>query len=113
LAAHDFCARGPRARLAWSHHPNIPATEVSMRTTISLTAFLFSTMLLGGCSKPGESNQGATDTLRHAADTTVTERSVKDTTIVTHDTVIHSDTVRKMGGAPRGGARRGAASRRP
>jgi hypothetical protein len=38
------------------------------------------------------------DTLRHSADTSVTTRKVQDTTIVTHDTVVHSDTIKKMGG---------------
>ena len=38
------------------------------------------------------------DTARHAADTSITERTVQDTTIVTHDTVVRSDTIVKKGG---------------
>ena len=37
---------------------------------------------------------------RSSADTVVTEREMRDTTIVRHDTTITSDTIRKRGGKP-------------
>jgi hypothetical protein len=49
-----------------------------------------------GCKNRSAANEN--DTARHAADTTVTERKVQDTTIVTHDTVVRSDTVKKKSG---------------
>ena len=42
-------------------------------------------------------DQNAADTTKVSADTTVTNRKVQDTTIVRHDTTIHTDTIKKMG----------------
>jgi hypothetical protein len=64
--------------------------------TLSLAAVLAA---LVGC-KRGEGDRGraAGDTAIHSADTVVTERTVRDTAIITHDTIIRSDTIVKRGG---------------
>ena len=66
-----------------------------MRTALVALAFA---MVAAGC-KGRDADGDAGDTSRHAADTIVTEREVKDTTIVTHDTIVRSDTIVKRGGA--------------
>ena len=47
---------------------------------------------LSACGKPGQ-DTGRTESV----DTTVTTRSTQDTTIITSDTTIRADTVRKEG----------------
>jgi hypothetical protein len=71
-----------------------------MRSGLTRVAFgvgLAAVAALGAC-KNREGDADDRDTDRHAADTSVTERTVQDTTIVTHDTVVRSDTVVKKGG---------------
>ena len=66
-----------------------------MRSTALVALAL--AVVAAGC-KGRDADGDANDTARHAADTTITEREVKDTTIVTHDTIVRSDTVVKRGG---------------
>ena len=66
-----------------------------MRTALVALAL---TVVAAGCK--GRDGEGdADDTARHAADTVITVREVQDTTIVTHDTIVRSDTIVKRGGA--------------
>lgn len=64
---------------------------------LAVPTLVIATLLLGAC-KHRDDDANAADTMHKAADTNVTSRTVKDTTIVTHDTVVHSDTIKKIGG---------------
>jgi hypothetical protein len=64
-----------------------------MKTTAVVLALV---VAVGGCKARGDEGDDR-DTARHAADTTVVERTVRDTQIVTHDTIIRSDTIVKAG----------------
>jgi hypothetical protein len=55
-------------------------------------------VLVGACAKREGRNPDTGS--RQSADTTVTERTMQDTAIVTHDTAISSDTVHKRGRKP-------------
>ena len=68
-----------------------------MRTSLLLLSCV-GVGALGACKD--KDHDDVADTARVAADTTVRERTVKDTMIVTHDTTIHTDTVVKLGGVP-------------
>lgn len=48
-----------------------------------------------GCGDAGDRDTGAVDDDRTGADTTITAETVRDTTIVTADTAIDVDTVKK------------------
>jgi uncharacterized lipoprotein NlpE involved in copper resistance len=74
-----------------------------MRTALAALAV---TITLAGC-KNRDADRDADDTARSSADTTITERKVEDTTIVTHDTIVRSDTIVKPGGT------RDTSTRRP
>ena len=63
----------------------------------SVLATLALVAAVAGCKNREGDGPGA-DTLRRSADTAVTEREVKDTTIVTTDTLIRQDTIKKLGG---------------
>ena len=63
------------------------------RTMIALAV---AAAAVSGCQNKGGANAG--DTLRTSADTTVTERTVEDTTIVRTDTLVRQDTMVKRGG---------------
>lgn len=78
-------------------------------STRRLFAAAVAVALAGACQKGDQAAAG--DTARHGADTNVTTRQVKDTTIVTHDTTVRSDTIVKRGGVDTGAARGG--KRRP
>ena len=64
-----------------------------MRTALAALALMIT---VAGCKNR---DADANDTARSSADTTITEREVQDTTIVTHDTIVRSDTVVKRGDA--------------
>ncbi len=49
-----------------------------------------------GCNRP-ETDRDTAAGDRHSADTVVTKRQMQDTAIVTHDTVVQTDTIRKHG----------------
>ena len=71
-----------------------------MRSGLARVAFgvgLAAVAAMGAC-KNRQGDADDRDTARHAADTSITERTVQDTTIVTHDTVVRSDTIVKKGG---------------
>jgi hypothetical protein len=47
------------------------------------------------CNKPADREPA--DAVRHSADTVVTQREMRDTGIIRHDTTIVSDTIHKRG----------------
>ncbi len=65
-----------------------------MRTAI--IALALATAMVG--CKGRETRGAAGDTTIRNADTSVSNRTVKDTTIVRSDTTVRTDTVHKMGG---------------
>ena len=65
-------------------------------TRVALAVGVAASLAMGGCKNRNDADDR--DTARHAADTSITERTVQDTTIVTHDTIVRSDTVVKKGG---------------
>jgi hypothetical protein len=67
-----------------------------MKTLLATLALACS---LVACKDRDKDRDDATDTARMGADTTVTERKVQDTTIVTHDTTVRVDTTVKRGRA--------------
>jgi hypothetical protein len=64
-----------------------------MKKTVAALALV---VAVSGCKGRGGEHDDQ-DTARHAADTNVVERTVRDTQIVTHDTIIRSDTIVKSG----------------
>lgn len=80
----------------------------------SLFAALALAVAASACQK-GNGGGEAADTARFSADTNVTQRTVEDTTIITHDTTVRSDTITKRGGVVDTGAaaRRDTGRRRP
>lgn len=63
----------------------------------TLLAALVLVVGLSACNKRGED----TGRIGEAADTTLTTRKTQDTTIVTSDTTVHSDTVTHQGNVKR------------
>lgn len=56
--------------------------------------------LLVACQRRGDTDTGTASGERSRADTVVTERQLRDTTIIRHDTTVATDTVRKRGTKP-------------
>ena len=73
-----------------------------MRITGPTMAALALVLAAGGCQKGDQGAAG--DSARSGADTNVTKRTVEDTTIITQDTTVRTDTVVKSGGARDTGA---------
>lgn len=71
-----------------------------MRTTTTLAFGLIIAALTGACDTNASKANDADgdDTPGVGVDTMVTERTVQDTTIVTHDTTVKVDTMVKRGG---------------
>jgi hypothetical protein len=70
-------------------------------------------VLVAAAAACNNGDRDAADTARFSADTSITERTVQDTTIVTHDTVIRSDTIIRPGGTTSDSAAGRGRARRP